>query len=222
MKNKNIAVSIYALIVASLILLNAGMLLAPVFALVGNDAAAAFLYNTYSVQGHQWIYRSLCVFEGEGGISVGECIPKGKEADSKVYTKFTNSAKNWDGQFEYGREQIARNRAEVVQRDGMIGYKIGACARNTAIYLGLLIGALALPFVRKIEDVKWPPRWILIAAMVPVGIDGTGQMMGLWESTDLSRIITGAIVGIAMPFYLIPIGIEIFQSIFPGKKGGKK
>ena len=66
-------------------------------------------------------------------------------------------------------------------------------------------------FALKRHDKKeiLPAIW-LILAIVPIGIDGTGQLLGFWESTNLIRAITGGIVGIAIAVYMIPILNKIF------------
>jgi hypothetical protein len=69
----------------------------------------------------------------------------------------------------------------------------------------MLIGLLALPFIGKIDSEDWPSRWILVAAAVPIAIDGTTQLFGLRESDNTLRIITGAIIGVVLPFYLLQI-----------------
>jgi uncharacterized membrane protein len=60
-----------------------------------------------------------------------------------------------------------------------------------------------IPHYDRINDLKW--YW-LILALVPIGIDGVGQLMGFWESTNLIRFITGGlcglVVGIALGFML--------------------
>jgi hypothetical protein len=49
-----------------------------------------------------------------------------------------------------------------------------------------------------------------MVALVPIGIDGVGQLLGYWESTNLMRFITGGlcglIVGIALGFMLREMG----------------
>jgi uncharacterized membrane protein len=37
---------------------------------------------------------------------------------------------------------------------------------------------------------------LVIISLIPIGIDGTGQLLGFWESSQLSRVITGSFIGI--------------------------
>lgn len=87
----------------------------------------------------------------------------------------------------------------------MFGQQLPVCARDTTIYLGMLIGGLALPFVQDTNSRRIPPLWIFVLAMVPIGLDGMTQLLGWRESTNLIRALTGGIMGLAMPFYLIPV-----------------
>jgi uncharacterized membrane protein len=35
----------------------------------------------------------------------------------------------------------------------------------------------------------------MILGIVPIGIDGIGQLFGFWESTNIIRVITGLLTG---------------------------
>ncbi|MBA3044568.1 DUF2085 domain-containing protein, partial [archaeon] len=65
------------------------------------------------------------------------------------------------------------------------------CSRCTGIFLGLMIGACIAVF--RYIDFKW--QYIVIG-LLPIGIDGIGQMFGFWESTNIIRLITGMLAGI--------------------------
>ena len=94
------------------------------------------------------------------------------------------------------------------------GNQMPFCARCTAIFIGLVIG-LAIILLYKIELNE---RFILFifVSLIPIGIDGTGQLFGLWESTNLSRTLTGLFIGI--PFGIaIGIIIDEIKSIYKSK-----
>ena len=42
-----------------------------------------------------------------------------------------------------------------------------------------------------------------------MGLDGVGQLLGLWESTNLMRFITGFIAGIGIGYFLYAIFVDI-------------
>ncbi len=78
------------------------------------------------------------------------------------------------------------------------------CSRCTAIWLGLAIG-LGFMVIYKIElNEKF--LYLIFIGLIPIGIDGLGQLFGFWESTNAIRLITGLLVGIVCG---IAIGIII-------------
>jgi uncharacterized membrane protein len=68
------------------------------------------------------------------------------------------------------------------------------CSRCTAIWVGLTISFGLMIFYNFNLDNKF--IFLLIFSLIPIGIDGIGQFLGFWESTNLIRIITGLFVGI--------------------------
>ena len=81
------------------------------------------------------------------------------------------------------------------------------CARCTAIWLGLVVG-LGFIFFFKIElNEKF--IFILLLSMAPIGVDGFGQLFGFWESTYITRLATGLIIGVICGVALGVISDEI-------------
>jgi uncharacterized membrane protein len=64
------------------------------------------------------------------------------------------------------------------------------CARDVGIFAGLMIG-FTYALGRRIE-LTLP---IILLALLPIGIDGTVQLLTDYESTNIKRIITGLIAG---------------------------
>jgi uncharacterized membrane protein len=94
------------------------------------------------------------------------------------------------------------------------GNQMPFCARCTAIWIGLVIGLTIILFYR----FELNERFILLIllSLVPIGIDGTGQLFGLWESSNLTRTLTGLILGI--PFGIaIGIIIDEIKTIYKSK-----
>jgi len=83
----------------------------------------------------------------------------------------------------------------------VFGAPMPICARCTAIYGGLLIGALLLRLVRAPR--ARTARLLLIAAALPMALDGVTQLLRLRESTNLLRVGTGAPFGIALAIWLL-------------------
>jgi uncharacterized membrane protein len=82
------------------------------------------------------------------------------------------------------------------------------CARCTAIWLGMLIGLGFMLFYKINLDRKF--LIFIMIGLIPIGIDGFGQLFNLWESTNIMRVITGLLIGIICG---IAIGIIIDELI---------
>ena len=85
------------------------------------------------------------------------------------------------------------------------GYKLPVCARDTGFYGFMLIGGILMFALNKHKDNEIPPFIWIIVALIPIGLDGGTQFLGLRESTNLLRFITGGIAGIVFPFYVVPM-----------------
>ena len=84
------------------------------------------------------------------------------------------------------------------------GQPLAVCARCTGIYAGFAVGALCYPLVRSLARTDIPARdWLLLAAL-PTCVDFTLGVTGLWANTHTSRALTGALLGAAMAFYIVP------------------
>lgn len=102
----------------------------------------------------------------------------------------------------------------------LCGEPLAVCARCSSLYVGILLSSLVYPLVGH------PPtpriRWLLIAA-APLVLDGGTQLVGLRESTMMTRTITGLVFGVAMAFYIAPEvvpTIEILASRIRGRAAG--
>ncbi len=185
----------YAFFFAALFLFNFLIFLTPYLASIGDSSSSA-LYAAFSPTCHQLTSRSWCIFKSsDGKFSIGDCFPTSGLQLTKVNT---------------------------VNYPDKTGYKIPVCSRDVAIYLAMLVGLIILPFIRKIETEDWPNKWILVAAAMPTAVDGFTQLFGLRESTNFLRLITGAIIGIVLPFYILPIlnslHIYLMDKFGKGKK----
>lgn len=82
------------------------------------------------------------------------------------------------------------------------------CSRCTAIWLGLTIGLGFMIFYKIELDQKF--LILIIIGFVPITIDGVGQLLNLWESTNIIRFITGILIGIVTG---LAIGIIIDELV---------
>ena len=66
------------------------------------------------------------------------------------------------------------------------------CARDTGIFLGLVLGFM---YASRKKIILTLP--LVIATLLPIGLDGTIQLLTDYESTNPKRLITGLIAGVA-------------------------
>ncbi|ACX73274.1 Protein of unknown function DUF2085, transmembrane [Methanocaldococcus vulcanius M7] len=100
---------------------------------------------------------------------------------------------------------------QLPQRSFFIfGNKMAVCARCFGIYTGVLLGLIVYPMIKKLDDFKVPNRIYLILALTPMAIDGTTQLIGLRQSFNELRFITGFIAGFFVVFYIIPVFLQLF------------
>ncbi|MGD2250343.1 MAG: DUF2085 domain-containing protein [Candidatus Methanofastidiosia archaeon] len=81
----------------------------------------------------------------------------------------------------------------------LLGYPLAVCARCTFIFIGILAGMVLYPL--------WFGKGVhyktVIIFSVPVLVDGFTQVL-FRESTNATRAATGFLLGIILPFYLMP------------------
>ncbi len=168
---------------------------------MAHSPLAGPLYTGFAATCHQLDSRSLCVYGGgpHEFFHIDSCTPV--------------------------ESTLVLGRHQVIFNGNSMGYKIPVCSRDIAIYLAMLIGIMLYPFLYKLDSQHMPNKWILVAAAIPIGLDGGIQLLsdvGLipftYESTNTIRLLTGAVVGIVIPFYLIPVLNIIYHSLAFDKK----
>ena len=110
----------------------------------------------------------------------------------------------------YTSPEYKPSKERTVIKEGEKGYKLPVCSRDVGLYLFGLLGGIYLYSTKWRNETIPPPGIWLILALIPIGIDGTGQLFDLWESTNTIRLITGAIAGAAIPFYMVPLLNRLF------------
>jgi len=93
------------------------------------------------------------------------------------------------------------------------GHPLAVCTRCFGVYFGLLAGLLAYPLWRRVDDVEPLPRFWLLLSLVPIAIDWSLTIFGVWENTHLSRFVTGLILGFACATYIVPAVVEIRRNL---------
>jgi len=89
------------------------------------------------------------------------------------------------------------------------GNQLPFCSRCTAIWIGITIGLAVMIFFKVALDERF--LFLVILSLVPIGVDGIGQLVGFWESTNAIRLLTGLFVGVMTG---IAIGV-IIDEILP-------
>jgi len=89
------------------------------------------------------------------------------------------------------------------------GNQMPFCSRCTAIWIGIAIGLGFMVLFKIPLNEKF--LIVIILGIVPIGIDGIGQLFGFWESTNVIRVITGSLVGIVCGFAIGMIIDEVME-----------
>jgi uncharacterized membrane protein len=154
-------------------------ILAPLLMHLGHTGAANLIYTAYRFTCHQLPYRSFFLF-GPDGIN--------------SYPLETILA----------QPDLPPNIQDFVG-NAVLGYKVGVCQRDTAIYGSMLLYGLVYGLVRRwwrVEPLSL--RAYVVVGLVPLGIDGITQLVGLRESTWDLRVITGVLFGVATVWLAYP------------------
>ena len=86
----------------------------------------------------------------------------------------------------------------------IVGRPLAVCARCTGIYSGLAFTTLLYPLLTPLQRTNPPERkWLFIAA-TPLALDFVLGALGIWENTHWSRLLTGAIFGGGIVFFVMP------------------
>jgi len=95
------------------------------------------------------------------------------------------------------------------------GRFLPVCTRCTGAYLGILIGYFILFFRKK--KAKGPPNlWGTLVLSMPMIIDTVTQTLGIRESTNSLRLITGLFFGVALlPFLIYMLQLVPRMQHFP-------
>jgi uncharacterized membrane protein len=87
----------------------------------------------------------------------------------------------------------------------IFGEQIPVCARDFSLYVAAFISTIVYPKIRQLYTPVLPSKWYLVVFLFPMAVDGLTQLVGLRESTNFLRFITGFLGGLVAPFYFIPL-----------------
>lgn len=103
----------------------------------------------------------------------------------------------------------------------VLEHHFAVCSRCFGVYFGLVLGFVIYPLIRKIEEIEPFSRIWLFLSLVPIGIDWSLGVFGVWDNSHLSRFLTGSILGIACAVFIIPGIVEIGQNFSHKKRGNQ-
>ena len=92
------------------------------------------------------------------------------------------------------------------------GEPFGVCSRCFGVYFGLLLGFVIYPIWRNITEIEPLPRVWLFLSLIPITVDWSLTIFGIWENTHLSRFVTGLILGVACATFIVPAIVEITRN----------
>lgn len=96
----------------------------------------------------------------------------------------------------------------------VLGKPLGVCIRCVSIYVGFLSGTIVYPVVWRPAHRIVFKRAVLLWSLIPMLLDVALDTVGIHDSTIFTRIITGTMFGVVVPFFLIPVAEEAMKD-FP-------
>lgn len=93
------------------------------------------------------------------------------------------------------------------------GEPFAVCIRCSAIYFGVLASLFVSIFIARFRFDQYPAVWILLAALSPMFLDVILNLTGVHASSLWTRALSGALAGLAVPFFLMPALIEAVSQL---------
>jgi uncharacterized membrane protein len=97
------------------------------------------------------------------------------------------------------------------------GHKFAVCSRCTGLYFGFALTVVLYPLIRSLRNAATPRRIFLLLAALPLAIDFSLTFFGVWQNTHTSRLLTGALLGGAAVFYVMPGLVELSMRATPAR-----
>jgi uncharacterized membrane protein len=96
----------------------------------------------------------------------------------------------------------------------IFGNKVAVCSRCVSVYSAFLAGVILYPFLRSLENIKLPSLWILLLFALFLFLDAVLDYLDILKNTFVTRAITGSLIGVLLPFYLIPGTVNFANEIY--------
>ncbi len=94
----------------------------------------------------------------------------------------------------------------------LAGHPLAVCSRCFGVYFGLIAGIAAYPLWRRVEEVEPISRVWLFLSLIPISVDWALTAFGIWENTQISRFLTGTVLGVACATFIVPAVVEITRN----------
>ena len=98
------------------------------------------------------------------------------------------------------------------------GHQLGVCSRCFGVYFGVLAGVIVYPLWRRLDETEPLSRVWLFASLIPITVDWSLTVFGVWENTHLSRFVTGLILGFACATFIVPAVVDITRNLSRAEK----
>jgi uncharacterized membrane protein len=89
------------------------------------------------------------------------------------------------------------------------GFQVPVCARDMGIYVGFAVSLLVIALlVRGRRPSEMPPVWLMVLGVgfvLIMAFDGVTSYLGLRETTNDIRLITGLLTGYGLTLALVPV-----------------
>jgi len=93
-------------------------------------------------------------------------------------------------------------------------FKMGLCTRCAGVFFGLsLFGWIAVIFRPK-REMKFP---YFVLTLLPLAVDGFGNLFELWSTGNNLRMITGLIFAFGIVFWTYPFIFKLERPEYPEK-----
>lgn len=179
--------------------------LAPLLMKAGAEAPARLIYTLYGPFCHQLGFRSWYLFGEQAYYPLEAANIEGVKTFEEIsgLREVANPL---------SRERLA---ARAFIGNEQVGYKVGLCERDVAIYGAMLLFGLLFAFLRdRLRPLPWW-LWVLFG-LLPIGLDGFSQLFSQFqlpwltsflpyrESTPFLRTLTGFLFGFSTAWLMFP------------------
>jgi uncharacterized membrane protein len=100
-------------------------------------------------------------------------------------------------------------------------HAMAVCSSCFGVYFGLAAGIAVYPLWRPIDEIEPIPRYWLFLSLVPITVDWSLTVFGIWENTHVSRFLTGLILSVACATFIVPALVEITRNL-SARRAGKR